>query len=50
MSDYPSLRDLETSNLHTNKFMGGRAARFALQAIDSEKRAQFESLSKVLTT
>lgn len=30
LQDFPSLKDLETSNLLTNKFMGERAARFAL--------------------
>ena len=40
LQDFPSLRDLETSNLLTNKFMGERAARFALQALDDTKRSQ----------
>ena len=30
LQEFPSLRDLETSNLLTNKFMGARAAQFAL--------------------
>ena len=28
--DFPSLREYETSNLHTNKFMASRAALYAL--------------------
>ena len=44
LQDFPSLRDLETSNLLTNKFMGERAARFALQALDDTKRCQMQSL------
>ena len=41
LNDFPSLRDLETSNLHTNRFTGERAARYALQAISDEgQRAQ----------
>lgn len=38
LDDFPSLREFETSNLHTNKFMGNRAAHFAMQAIDQKKR------------
>ena len=30
LNEFPSLKDLETSNLLTNRFMGDKAAKFAL--------------------
>ena len=50
LQEFPSLKDLETSNMVTNKFMGGRAAHFALQAMDSEKSAQLGTLKGLLSS
>ena len=38
LQEFPSLRGLETSNPITVEFKGERAAGFALQAIDQEKK------------
>lgn len=34
IQDYPSLKDLETSNWMTSSFRGGKAEQYALRAIE----------------
>lgn len=48
LADFPSLRDLETSNLFSHNFQATKAAKLALQHFDEAKRKQMEGLVKTL--
>lgn len=48
LEDFPSLRDLETSNLFTNNFQATKAARLALLSFNDTKRKQLDILLKML--
>lgn len=48
IEDFPSLRDLETSNLFSHNFQATKAAKLALQHFDDAKKKQMEALMKSL--
>jgi hypothetical protein len=48
IGDFPSLKDLETSNLYSNRFHGELAHKLALQSLGSEESLRHKAMKLMM--
>jgi len=48
LGDFPSLKDLETSNLYSNRFHGELAHKLALQSLGSEDSLRHKAMKLMM--